>query len=278
MNCKKTRKYIISLLATFLIFITPAFSIEKGGNSSGISLIVLDPGHGGFDTGAKGPTGLEEKDVALAVAKRLKELLEKGLNVTVLLTRDGDFFLPLEERTLFANKNNAELFISIHANAARKNAADGFETYFLGLEASDDDARTAALYENSIRNMGKGGLREGDDLGIILGDMLSTAVINESGILAETIQNGFERIMAIENRGVKQAPFIVLMNAMMPAVLTEIAFISNPVQEKRLKDRAFLDKIAEALYNSINEYKKSYELRAAPIASHKTERGGDQNR
>ncbi|MBI5181682.1 MAG: N-acetylmuramoyl-L-alanine amidase [Nitrospirae bacterium] len=278
MKRKKTCKYTLPLFIALFVFATPAFSIEKGGNSGVISLIVLDPGHGGFDTGAKGPTGLEEKDVALAVAKRLKELLEKGLNAAVLLTRDGDFFLPLEDRTLFANKNNAEIFISIHANAARKNAADGFETYFLGLEASDDDARTVALYENSIRNMGKGALREGDDLGIILGDMLNTAVINESSILAETIQNGFGRIMAVKNRGVKQAPFIVLMNAMMPAVLTEIAFISNPEQEKRLKDKAFLDKIAEALYNSINEYKKSYELRVAPIASHKTERGGSQNR
>ncbi len=257
--------YIPAVFIALLLLTTPTFSLDRGNND--ISIIVLDPGHGGFDTGAKGPTGLEEKDVALKVAVRLKGLLEKRLNVTVLLTRDGDYFVPLEERTSFANRNNADLFISIHANAARKNAADGFETYFLGLEATDDDARAVAMYENSVRNIGRGDVKEGDDLSIILGDMLNTAVLNESSILAEAIQKGFERVVKIENRGVKQAPFIVLMNAMMPAVLTEIAFISNPAQEKRLKDKAFLDKMAEAIFNSIKAYKRSYETRTAPVAS-----------
>lgn len=262
--------YIPAVFIALLLLTAPTFSLDKGNND--ISIIVLDPGHGGFDTGAKGPTGLEEKDVALKVAVRLKGLLEKRLNVTVLLTRDGDYFVPLEERTSFANRNNADLFISIHANAARKNAADGFETYFLGLEATDDDARAVAMYENSVRNIGRGDVKEGDDLSIILGDMLNTAVLNESSILAEAIQKGFERVVKIENRGVKQAPFIVLMNAMMPAVLTEIAFISNPAQEKRLKDKAFLDKMAEAIFNSIKAYKRSYETRTAPVASREDEK------
>lgn len=264
-KAKRIYKYFLFFLTVFLLFTAPAFSLDKGNND--ISIIVLDPGHGGFDSGAKGPTGLEEKDVALKVAIRLKGLLEKRMNATVLLTRDGDYFVPLEERTSFANRNKADLFISIHANAARKNAADGFETYFLGLEATDDDARAVAMYENSVRNIGRGDVKEGDDLGIILGDMLNTAVLNESSILAEAIQKGFERAVKIENRGVKQAPFIVLMNAMMPAVLTEIAFISNPAQEKRLKDKAFLDKMAEAIFNSIKAYKRSYEARTEPVAS-----------
>lgn len=254
------------LIALLLLAISgPAYSSENDNN--GMSLIVIDPGHGGFDSGAKGPTGLEEKDVALIVAKRLKELIEKKTDLKVLLTRDGDYFVPLEERTLFAKNNNADLFISIHANAARKNAADGFETYFLGLEASDDDARAVAMYENSVRNMGGKDLRESDDVRFILSDMLNTATLNESSILAETIQKGFEKVMAVENRGVKQAPFIVLYGAPMPAVLTEIAFISNPAQEKRLRDSAFLNKIAESLYNSILGYKKIYEEKAIPIAA-----------
>ncbi|MEK6657136.1 MAG: N-acetylmuramoyl-L-alanine amidase [Nitrospirota bacterium] len=260
-----SRLRFILIAAFFLVISGPAYSSEK--DNRGISLIVIDPGHGGFDSGAKGPTGLEEKDVALSVAKRLKELIEKKTSLKVLLTRDGDYFVPLEERTLFAKNNNADLFISIHANAARKNAADGFETYFLGLEASDDDARAVAMYENSVRNMGGKDLRESDDVRFILSDMLNTATLNESSILAEAIQKGFERVMKIENRGVKQAPFIVLSGATMPAVLTEIAFISNPAQEKRLRDASFLNKISESLYNSILGYKKIYEEKTIPTAS-----------
>ena len=115
--------------------------------------------------------------------------------------------------------------------------------------------------------MGGKDLRESDDVRFILSDMLNTATLNESSILAEAIQKGFERVMKIENRGVKQAPFIVLSGATMPAVLTEIAFISNPAQEKRLRDASFLNKISESLYNSILGYKKIYEEKTIPTAS-----------
>ncbi len=217
-----------------------------------VGRIAIDPGHGGRDTGSVGTGGLTEKDLVLDVALQLKELLEERLGTEVVLTREEDVFVPLEERTAVANQEGADLFISIHANSSRHRKVSGVETFYLHY-ASDDEALEVASRENagSQRN-----IRELEDLlrKIALGDYN-----RESRDLAHTIQDKLQGTMrefrpAWKNRGVKKAPFIVLINSEMPSVLTEIGFISNPADEKYLKKEPAREQIAEALYKGIEEY------------------------
>lgn len=217
-----------------------------------VGRVVLDPGHGGKDTGSIGPSGLLEKDLVLEVALRLKTLLEERLGTDVIMTRSTDKFVPLEERTAIANQQNADLFISIHANSSRSRRVAGSETFFLSF-ASTPDEQEVASRENagSQRN-----IRELEDLlkQIALGDYHT-----ESRQLAELVQSNLHKAMRAQrpnqrNRGVKKAPFIVLIGANMPSILSEVAFISNTSDEKYLKeDRAKLH-VAEALYRGIAAY------------------------
>lgn len=225
-----------------------------------LRLIVLDPGHGGHDPGAIGPSGLQEKEVVLDVTKRLARLLEDGLGVTVSLTRTGDYFVPLRERTSFANAQRADLFVSIHANAHRASVSEGVETYFLSSEATDNEARQVAALENDAIKLEKGNSKTNTDiLKTILWDLAQSEFQEESSRLAETVLDSMTQVLKIANRGVKQAGFYVLGGAAMPATLVEIGFLTNPREERKLRDPHFRERAAHAIYAGLAEYKRRYD-------------------
>jgi len=219
----------------------------------GVKRIVLDPGHGGRDYGAPGYLrGVHEKDVVLKIAKKLAVKIEKELNCEVILTRSGNTFLTLEERTAIANTKNADLFISLHTNAARSRYAYGVETYFLNL-ATDADAIRVAAKENATSE------KNISDLQSILTDLMQNAKINESSRLATHVQESMHKGLKknysnIKSKGVKQAPFYVLLGAQMPAILIETAFISNPRECRRLTDPKYQEHLCEAITVGIKNY------------------------
>ena len=224
--------------------------------------IVLDPGHGGHDTGAIGPSGLMEKDVVLDLALRLRRLLQQRLGVRVLVTRTEDVFVSLPERSAFANRVKADFLISLHVNAANKRGAVGFETFYFTREPSDNDARASTQRENLvIENNGSTGKDLESLLKTTLADMAVTRDMKESSNLAERILTALEKILRVENRGVKSGPFYVLATAAMPAVLVESAFITNPREERKLQREEYREQIARALFDGIAAYKVRYEQR-----------------
>ncbi|HEX4826055.1 MAG TPA: N-acetylmuramoyl-L-alanine amidase [Candidatus Polarisedimenticolaceae bacterium] len=229
--------------------------------SQTVPIVVIDPGHGGVETGAVGPGGLQEKDVTLDLARRLKDLLQKQ-GVTVVLTRDDDRVLPLDDRTAIANQNRAELFLSLHLNASKRKAAVGAETYFLAPSASDADAKSSAAAENASPSAGDAtpatpATRDtGAGLDLILWDLAQNSHLAESSKLAEAVQRSLNTLTGVKDRGVRQAPFRVLMGATMPAILVESGFISNPDEESRLKDDAYRDKIAQAVAGAVAEFRQ----------------------
>jgi N-acetylmuramoyl-L-alanine amidase len=216
---------------------------------------VIDPGHGGEEEGAHGPTGLREKDVTLDVARRLKSRLAGDRDTEVILTRDDDRRVALDDRTAVANHAVADLFVSIHANSSRRDSAHGSETYFVSYQATDDESRAVAALENNTLQLEKG-VQGKNGLDLVLWDLAQSAFLKESSDLAEAIQDRLNDTLGVRNRGIKQAPFRVLMGATMPAVLVEIAFISSPDEEKRLRDAAFKDRIADALAESIRRFRQ----------------------
>jgi N-acetylmuramoyl-L-alanine amidase len=228
---------------------------------TGLRTIAIDPGHGGRDTGAIGPNGLQEKDVVLDIGLKLRRLIQERLGIRVVMTRTEDVFVPLEERTAIANRAKADFFISIHVNAAHRSQAQGFETYFLSREPSDSSARASAIRENLSVNLEGLRPKEEDALRAILWDMANTLYLKESSELAQILLDELDKILKVDNRGVKSAPFFVLMGAAMPSVLLEVAFISNPKEEKNLQAEAYKDRVAEALYAGIVRFKDRYERR-----------------
>ncbi len=235
-------------------------NLEKERRKWLIDTIVLDPGHGGHDPGAIGPNGVKEKDVALAIAKRVKRLLEKSLDVRVVMTRDNDSFVPLKDRTQFANSEQGKIFISIHCNANRSRRVTGATTYFLG-PAKTEEALEVARRENSVINY------EADSSayaglgaeGFILRALAQNAFNRESEDLAAIVQEELSGNTKLANRGVKQAGYYVLIGASMPNILVETAFISNQREEAMLNDSSFQQNIAEAIFNSIKKFKEKYE-------------------
>ena len=221
-----------------------------------INRIAIDPGHGGYDTGTKGPRGLLEKDLCLDVALRLGQLIEKNIADTeVVYTRKDDRHVPLEERTAIANEANADLFISIHANSSASRETRGIETYYLSL-ADSQESRELATRENALA---ESSLHELPDL---VKKITRNEKIAESKLLAADIQNmlaqGLQLVSRREtNRGVKHAPFIVLTGANMPAVLSEISFVSNASDEKLLRESGQRQRVAEGLYRGIAAYLES---------------------
>ncbi len=238
----------------------------EGPGPEPLQTLVIDPGHGGHDVGAVGPTGLQEKELALDIARRLAALLQEELGVRVVLTRGRDQFIGLRERTTLANRERADLFVSIHVNAAPVAAATGTETYFLSNEATDGAARRAAEYENRLIGV-DAGPRSGQPevLRSILWDLAQSDFQQESSRVAEALQNHLDRALRRPSRGVKQAPFYVLGGAAMPAVLVEIGFISNPQEEQRLRDDGYRDRIARALAAGIAAYKRGYDQRVGAL-------------
>lgn len=230
-----------------------------------IRTIVIDAGHGGKDPGAIGPTGLMEKDVALDIAKRLKAKLESKMDCKVLLTRTTDRFLELDERTMFANSVNADLFISVHLNASRDRSARGVETYFLSPARSKDELATAA--RENMMALGSQDEIE-NDLAYIMSDLASTQKVNDSAALAGSVQNsmttGMRRAsLPVKDKGVKQAMFYVLWRASMPSVLVETGFISNREDERRFKSPAYLDGVAESVAGGLASYGRAYMVASA---------------
>jgi N-acetylmuramoyl-L-alanine amidase len=218
----------------------------------GARRIVIDPGHGGKDPGAVGPGGLLEKDVVLAVALRLRDALREKHGYEVFLTREKDEFLSLEERTELANTLHGDLFVSLHVNAAPSSSISGIETYFLSLASTGDEMRAAAK-ENAASNS------QLSDLEAILMDLMQNAKINESAKLAEAVQDSMVSGLAtrydrVNNLGVKKAPFIVLIGAQMPSILTEIAFLSNPQEAQRIRDQRYLQEVASQIATGIGNY------------------------
>jgi N-acetylmuramoyl-L-alanine amidase len=228
--------------------------------------IVLDAGHGGHDSGAVGPGGLMEKELVLDITKRVARLLEDRLGVKVRLSRDGDHFVPLRDRTSFANRERADLFVSIHANAHRVAASEGVEVFFLSSEATDSAARQLASAENSVMQLEKPAAgrpvgRGSEIVKTMLWDLAQAEFQNESSRLAETVLDSMTAGLRIPNRGVKQAGFYVLGGAAMPAILVEIGFVTNPREEKRMKDPRYRDEIARAIANGLAEYKRTWDQR-----------------
>ncbi len=230
-----------------------------------VGRVVIDPGHGGRDTGTIGPSGLKEKDLVLALSLRLKELLETRLGTDVVLTRTGDDFVPLEERTAIANQMRADLFLSVHANSSRDKRVTGVETFFLNF-SSNAEEREIASRENAGAQKN---IRDLEDLlkQIALGDYNE-----ESSDLAHVVQESLYLEMkngrsVMRDRGVKKAPFIVLINLNMPGILTEVGFISNPTDESYFKDSSGQDKTAEALYQGVKKYLHSLGTVSTPDAT-----------
>lgn len=229
-------------------------------NNNDIDVIVVDPGHGGEDPGAVGPSGTKEKDINLKISKKLKDLLEDE-GFKVILTRDDDRFIPLNDRTKIANEAGADIFISIHCNASATNKnARGYISFFLS-DAKTDQARAAAALENAaIRFESKDNQRDYvSDIDFILLDMVQNEHLKESSDLAAMIEQNVSRLTKIESRGVDQAGFFVLNKAFMPSVLVESAFISNKQDEKLLKDKDTHDDLAKSIAAAVVQFKEKYE-------------------
>ncbi|MEW6103416.1 MAG: N-acetylmuramoyl-L-alanine amidase [bacterium] len=224
----------------------------------GIKKIVLDPGHGGKDPGAIGKSGVKEKDVVLDIALRLAKELKKNLPDTeIILTRDADYYVPLAERTGLANFKKADLFVSIHANAAFSRAASGFEVYHLSAIASDKYSEELAETENMVVERFKE--KKSSLTNIILKDIAQTEFINESIELGLLVQNKACSGLSMKNRGVKSAFFYVLRDAKMPAILIETGFLSNASEEARMKDEGFKKALVNIICDAITNYKEQYE-------------------
>ncbi len=223
------------------------------------TIIVIDPGHGGVEDGAIGPSGVKEKEITLDLARRLKYLLRSvDRSVNVVLTRDEDRLVGLDERAAIANHNKADLFLSIHLNASRGNRASGAETYYLSSAATDDEARILAALENQSadstpRPMITAGA-EHKTLDLVLWDLAQNKHQATSSALAESVQRHMNELTGTRNRGVRQAPFRVLMGATMPAILVEVGFISNAREEAKFKRSDYLDQVASALTNAVQEF------------------------
>ena len=217
-----------------------------------IGRIVIDPGHGGHDTGTIGPNGLQEKDLVLDVAKRLGKLLDTRLGANVVYTRQDDTFIPLETRTAIANQEQADLFVSIHANSSRDPDARGVETYYLNF-TSNANALEVAARENAVSDKS---IHELQDL---VKKIALKEKIEESREFATNVQQSLHKGLAVKSpgirdRGVKKAPFIVLIGANMPSILAEISFVSNPADERKLETAEYRQRIAESLYKGISKY------------------------
>ncbi|MDR1729057.1 MAG: N-acetylmuramoyl-L-alanine amidase [Prevotellaceae bacterium] len=230
--------------------------------------VVIDPGHGGKDAGAVGSVlKLHEKKINLAVALELGELLEAEKDVNVIYTRKTDVFIPLDERPRIANKAKADLFISIHTNAAKNKAASGTETYVIGSSSSAANMEVAMrensviLYEEDYQTRYEG-FDPNSSESYIMFDFMQFTFLDQSLHLAACIQDEFKTTCNREDRGVKQAGFLVLKQASMPSILVELGYISNQEEEKHLNKKASQKKLAEAIYNAFLVYKTNYEKKS----------------
>jgi len=234
--------------------------IENVKEKQRLDTVVLDAGHGGKDPGSRGKYGTKEKDVVLDITKRIGRLLEKNTRIKVIYTRDEDVFVPLIKRTKIANDADGKMFVSIHANSNNNRKVQGYETYLYSL-AKSDDAIEVASRENSVIQFEEktGQYKDLSGEKLILATMAQSMFLKESEDLAAIIQMELDKKLTTPNRGVKQAGFYVLYGASMPNVLVEIGFISNPAEEKKLKQGKYRQMIANAVYEGIKHFKYSRE-------------------
>ena len=240
--------------------IPPLIDLAPAGT---LRAIVIDAGHGGSEDGAKGPSGTLEKQVTLNVARRLKAALEGRLGVRVILTRDGDSTVGLDERSALANNNKADLFVSLHANASPRASTSGAEVFYLSLDEYCDAAERIAHADSEPLPVFGGGSR---DIELILWDMAQARYIKESAALAQAIEASLRQRVPMSPRAIQQAPFRVLVGANMPAVLVEMGFITNPAQEKQLQSDDFQNQIVQALVESITRFRDSHGAARLPGA------------
>jgi N-acetylmuramoyl-L-alanine amidase len=225
-----------------------------------INTIVIDPGHGGKDPGALGKKTYE-KYITLEVALKLKSKLESDLGVKVLLTRSTDEFISLQDRTSMANRNNADLFISLHCNASKSKNASGMEVYFLA-PAKTSEAKDVAAFENSVVEAFEGGkeaVKAYDDLQFILADLMQTEQLEESSDLAVRLQTELVNKSKTNDRGIKQADFFVLRGAFMPSVVVEMGFITNEEEEKKMMNKDYQNQLVASIINGIKSFKLKYD-------------------
>lgn len=222
-----------------------------------LNTVVLDAGHGGKDGGTVGKSGTREKDIVLDICKRLGLLLEKKTNINVVYTREEDVFIPLWKRTKKANESNGKIFVSIHANSNPNRSARGYETYLLN-QGKSDDAIELASRENAVIKLEEHSGNKYKELtgeNLIMATMAQSMFVKESEELAALIQEELGKRLESKNRGVKQAGFVVLIGASMPNVLIETGFLSNPTEEKRLKQSSYRQKIAEGIFSAIVKFR-----------------------
>ena len=225
-----------------------------------LDTVVLDAGHGGKDPGSQGKYGTKEKDVVLDITKRVGRLLEKNAGIKVIYTREEDVFVPVIDRTKMANDTNGKLFVSVHANANKNRKIQGFETYLLRPGKSEDAIEVASRENAVIKLEEKTGQYDnltGENL--IMATMAQSMFMKESEDLAAIIQMELDKRLNTPNRGVKQAGFYVLIGASMPNVLVEVGYLSNPAEEKKLKQAVHKQRIAESIYEGIKHFKYSRE-------------------
>ena len=227
---------------------------SSGLDNKSARLIVVDAGHGGKDQGAKSASGIYEKNVNLAIARHVKTILVNRFKYRVVMTRKDDTFIPLKERSAIANNRNADLFVSIHANAAKRKSAHGIETYFLGT-THNDDALAVAARENGelVQSVKDGQVQE------ILASLITTTKINDSSRLAGTVQENLftstrKKFRALKNLGVKEGPFYVLHGADMPSILVEVGFLTNRKESRMLSKPDYLYRLASSIAEGIHKY------------------------
>lgn len=216
--------------------------------SAGLRTVVIDPGHGGEELGAQGPRGTLEKDITLAVSKRLRTLIESRLGLRVFLTREDDRAVSHDDRSAFANNHRADVFLSIHANAAAHPSIKGAEVYYLSIERADAEARRRAADEGTTLPALGGGTRTID---LILWETAQARYLEQSATLATFIEEGLRSRVEMSPRAVQQAPFRVLVGANMPAALVEIGYLSNPAQEQQLASADYQNRVAEAVLDAL---------------------------
>jgi N-acetylmuramoyl-L-alanine amidase len=234
----------------------PAVDAPLLPEATGVRTIVIDPGHGGTEHGARGPSGTLEKHVVLSIARQLKAAIEARLGIRVLLTRSGDETVGLDARAAFANNNKADMFVSIHANASVRSSVTGAEVFYVTLGEYGNAARGNAAEPGALLPTLGGGERAVD---LILWEMAQAQHLNESARLARIIEGEMRQRMPMSPRAIQQAPFRVLVGANMPAVLVETGFITNPVEEKRLSTPEYQSQVVNALLVAVVRYKAASE-------------------
>lgn len=257
-------KTLLTIISLLIIFPT-ASSQERA--SLRLKKVVIDAGHGGRDPGAISPDGkVREKNITLSVALKLGELINKRYpDVEVIYTRKTDIFIPLDERTKIANRNKADLFISIHVNAAQSRAASGSETFVMGVNKTSSNLEVTMLENSVIMLEGDDystryeGFNPNDPESYIVFSLLQNAHIEQSLLMASLVQKQFAKGPIKIDRGIKQGPLLVLWKTGMPGVLVELGFISNQNDLRILNDKKSHDKFAEGIFNAFEEYKNQYE-------------------